>query len=116
MTYRRQKGPWNPVGEKLTGDRQTCSTISALTKHLPRTDEWHKGSMGVSEAKKPYGSYGQLSVVYYESVKHADYVVYSYDTPIAWLTYGMWHMPDKKYSVSTSKHQGKISTALSVME
>ena len=56
---------------------------------------------------------GRLSPIYRESVKLADYVVYSYDTPIAWhRADGFWHMPDVKYSVTTSKHQGRILTAL----
>jgi hypothetical protein len=54
-----------------------------------------------------------------------DYVIYSYGTPIAWrtreahygnngLTYShRWVVPDVRYSVTTSKHQGKVRTALS---
>ena len=37
-----------------------------------------------------------------------DYVVFSYDTPIAWhLANGDWVRPNRKYSVTTSKHQGR---------
>lgn len=37
------------------------------------------------------------------------YVVLSYSTPIAWWsqTYG-WHVVAQKFSVTTSKHQGKL--------
>lgn len=60
------------------------------------------------------------------------YVIYSYSTPIAWLestvapnrvkgsnghtvgySHTRWMMPRDKYSVTTSKHQGKVATALS---
>lgn len=43
-----------------------------------------------------------------------DYVIYSYQTPIAvrW-TSGVWSEIDLKYSVTTSKHQGKVATAIS---
>lgn len=44
------------------------------------------------------------------------YVIYSYETPIAWRTQdGAWHVPDTRYSVTTSKHQGKVRTALQVL-
>lgn len=49
-----------------------------------------------------------------------DYVIYSYQTPIAWHVVaesckgdGHWVMPETKYSVTTSKHQGRVGTALS---
>jgi hypothetical protein len=35
-----------------------------------------------------------------------DYIVWSYETPIAWHHKGNnWSMPDVEYSVTTSKHQ-----------
>lgn len=37
------------------------------------------------------------------------YVVRSYDTPIAWKTVsGRWHIVRQRFSVSTSKHQGRL--------
>lgn len=73
---------------------------------------------------------GILPHEYHDSVKQADYVVYSYNTPIAWhvpnrnegweLGNGEpapaepgWVTPDEKYSVTTSKHQGRIFAAIS---
>ena len=44
-----------------------------------------------------------------------DYVIYSYDTPIAYRTNdGKWAIPDAKYSVTTSKHQSTIRYAVSL--
>ena len=42
-----------------------------------------------------------------------DYVVWSYGTPIAWHHEDGWTMPEKRYSVTTSKHQGQVRRALS---
>lgn len=43
------------------------------------------------------------------------YVVYSYSTPIAWKSSddGGWYVSDTRYSVTTTKQQNKIATAIS---
>lgn len=64
---------------------------------------------------------GRLPSEYWDSVKDADYVVYSYATPIAWhISYDTgsavanprWVMPNEKYSLTTTRHQAIIRTAL----
>ena len=35
-------------------------------------------------------------------------VIYSYDTPIAWLDAGQWIVPDVSYSPTSGKHQGHL--------
>lgn len=40
------------------------------------------------------------------------YVVFSYDTPIAWYANGVWTMPKVKYSSTTSRHQGIVRRAV----
>lgn len=111
---------YNPVGERLYSYGKNRTDFYGLAERMKRHDEWHMGSMwatrSTSKDHRPYGYYGQLPSEHYEKVKHADYVVWSYATPIAWETYGIWHMPDKHYSQTTTTHQGKIRTALSVME
>jgi hypothetical protein len=57
--------------------------------------------------------WGRLDYDLRDSVKRADYVIWSYSTPIAWRTDGEWHAPEVKYSVTTSRHQGRIFTAIS---
>lgn len=43
------------------------------------------------------------------------YVVFSYDTPIAWWGDGIgWKVPDVRYSVTTSRHQSAVRLAASV--
>ena len=78
---------------------------------------------------------GHLNEKWYDSVRSADYIVWSYGTPIAWhvpcTCNGMgfianrwvftgecgcksgWVVPDDKYSVTTTKHQSKIVAAVS---
>ena len=69
------------------------------------------------EARKPGGWWmfhtGQLPYVFVDALRadidEVDYVVFSYATPIAWHVNGKgWVYPDTKYSVTTSKHQGKV--------
>lgn len=36
------------------------------------------------------------------------YIVYSYNTPIGWIEADDWHIPDVRYSVTTSRHQSKL--------
>lgn len=44
------------------------------------------------------------------------YVVYSYDTPIAWCTGRGWYVVEWNFSVTTSRHQSKISVAIDYSE
>lgn len=58
-------------------------------------------------------SSGQLPAewrgVFYSAMDASDiYVVYSYQTPIAWYANGIWTMPDVRYSVTTSRHQSSL--------
>jgi hypothetical protein len=62
----------------------------------------------------PATSLGHLPRRYHASVKHATYVVYSYDTPIAWVVEWtddglenpfVYHVPDVSYSPTTGQHQ-----------
>jgi len=38
------------------------------------------------------------------------YVVFSYETPIAWYSYATetWTIPNVKYSITTTQHQGRV--------
>lgn len=51
--------------------------------------------------------------------QNVDYVVFSYATPIAWHVTGLgewngWVIPDVRYSVTTSRHQGFARVALAI--
>jgi|SRR6187549_3298327 len=60
-----------------------------------------------------YNFPGDLPKCHVVLVKEADYVVYSYATPIAWHhpIHG-WIQPDEHYSQTTAQHQTKIATAI----
>jgi len=73
------------------------------------------GSMRGEAAPYGAGTLGRLPAEYHASACAADYVVYSYATPIAWHGPDGWVMPNESYSVTTSKQQGRIRTALSVL-
>jgi hypothetical protein len=91
---------------------------------LKTTSPWWEFSP-ILAAREPFTSHGnlyssddgfyplgRLPGEHHASLKRADYVVYSYSTPIAWHTEDGWVMPDEKYSVTTSRHQSRIRTAL----
>lgn len=79
-----------------------CDASEAVQRDLPFSNT-AKSLQGV-----PGGAVylGQLPQEYRASALAADYVIYSYLTPIAWLTaQGFWVMPETRYSATTSKHQ-----------
>ena len=56
---------------------------------------------------------GRLYVRAPESLRSADYTVWSYATPIAWHHPGTgWVIPDVKHSSTTSRHQSILRRAL----
>lgn len=62
---------------------------------------------------------GCLPPFWSDSFKNSNvaFVIYSYDTPIAWAQVNnkgmMWIHPQIKYSQTTSMHQNKVFTAIS---
>lgn len=66
-----------------------------------------------TQGNAPMWQTGQLPSEYELSAHAADYVVWSYNTPIAWRVDGEWITPDCRYSVTTSYHQGRTFTAIS---
>ncbi len=49
-------------------------------------------------------------------VEAIDYLIYSYDTPVAWHTPAGWHLVSQKFSATTSCHQGQVSRGLATIE
>lgn len=80
------------------GNHETFSTSGALRATSDKVGPWDSG---------------WLSGVDHETF-HADmasivYTVFSYGTPIAWVTdAGKVHKVSQKFSVTTSKHQGNL--------
>lgn len=63
-----------------------------------------------------FGAYKPVDLSEVDEIMSALYVVYSYDTPIAWLTRtGEWIRNVTDYSVTTSKHQNKVFSAIDLL-
>jgi hypothetical protein len=95
----------------LNGDNFTNSTGSFRGKGI--TTAW-----GIPAG---FGSANRLDPEWLRRLRFddPDYVIWSYDTPIAWhvvddLMVGPehWVMPDESYSVTTTRHQNLVRTAL----
>lgn len=61
---------------------------------------------------------GELADGYWDAIQlgRPDYVVWSYETPIAWRVGGCWVTPDVDYSPTTRYHQGQVNTAICAIE
>lgn len=102
-------------------ERLTTRNPGPIAKKLLARESFNTNGALKGVAKPSWFDHGKISVRDFctlQSDKQAygiDYVIYSYDTPIAWLfnkNGGSWAMPDAKYSVTTSKHQTTIRAAI----
>lgn len=57
---------------------------------------------------------GRLPREYRPMLQRADYVIYSYSTPVAWRDTldGLWFVPPETYSQSTTRQQNMIRQAI----
>ena len=105
-TYRVNADSWTVLRDILVGTPDEFNPDTATIKGRTVKSVYpHTGRLS-----------GESEDIFRDDRAHNDitYVVYSYSTPIAWrVRSGMWRMPHDKYSVTTSKHQGKVRTALS---
>lgn len=77
---------------------------------LPNTPRSRPGSF---RGVRQYGTRGHLPEKFVlPSLTEADYVVYSYDTPLAWHHQDTWHYASVAYSPTTSAHQHVVRMAL----
>lgn len=58
---------------------------------------------------------GQLPREFYSRAMFADYIVWSYSTPIAYWQDGEWVVPEVRYSVTTTRQQATVRAAVSVL-
>lgn len=82
---------------------------SDAARAIARRDDFetHTGNLsGRAHTPGRYVYTGQLPRGYAETVSAADYIVFSYATPIAWHLPDGWVIPPVSYSVTTSRHQG----------
>jgi hypothetical protein len=55
---------------------------------------------------------GDLPPQYHGLLAGADYVIFSYRTPIAWHVAGIWWLPRVTYSLTTTMHQEHVFCAI----
>ena len=95
-------------------------------------EEFKSGAMSATTQSSEVSHYGLgiLPPPWREVIikDHPDYVVWSYQTPIAWhytetVPQGsgererhIWVIPDVRYSATTSRHQGLVRSAMSFNE
>lgn len=87
----------SPLVAEYIAERTTFSTHGALRATTDPT--WGGGSLRGADEDRWVETGGY----------RAEYVVLSYDTPIAWWSemYG-WHVVSQKFSVTTSRHQSRL--------
>lgn len=73
---------------------------------------------GALSARTSVNDFGILPAQYVRPLRDSirdhnlDYVVYSWETPIAWHDDYGWHNPPVKYSATTSAHQSVVRLAI----
>lgn len=93
---------WITNGERFTN---SGNTFWGRTSDVITPDSW--------------GAFGQLPEDWKRTLRarweHVTYVVFSYQTPIAWFDNdaNAWIVPEHTYSVTTTRHQFAVSYALS---
>lgn len=108
-----------------TTRRRVLSALANLRTF--QGNESHRYDEGLTGLAGPYrkmlGSlYGALPAAYAVGLEHAEYVVYCYGTPIAWVTNAdgatgpdddprVNYMPDWQYSPTTTYYQGLVQQA-----
>lgn len=82
------------------GNRETFKTYGALrAENVTGLSVWDSGRLSGDDLDK-----------FREDPRSIRYVVYSYNTPIAWvMADGEVYRVAQKFSVTTSKHQGKTA-------
>jgi hypothetical protein len=95
-----KKDSFTVLADILTGTPEAFGGSSALSGHA--VNRWSETGILPNDAATHWVAGSPV------------YAVYSYHTPIAWLTAGgEWIVPTARYSVTTSQHQGKVRAALS---
>ena len=108
--------------------RTTTRNATAIARALQNGENFTTSGALKGVANPPWIAHGRIKsddgAAMYRACDEIgiDYVVYSYGTPIAYRTKdkgegdGEWTIPDAKYSVTTSKHQGTIADAISIAQ
>jgi len=80
---------------------------------------WRASALSIEPSNgKGLSDYGILpsSWVRVLDIDAPSLVIRSYATPIAWrAASGTWRVPSERYSVTTSKHQGRVRAAINLL-
>lgn len=92
--------------------RLTTRSIATAEAIANREDFTTSGAL-FAHSGKPWRGAGRLRdeeyAVFNSDYREIVYTVYSYATPIAWVTRdGRVHKVDQKFSLTTTKHQGNL--------
>ena len=107
-----KKHTFKSYGMHRTGPTTLASWLMAGQAFSNATGTFHGTPFPVGK--------GRLPKEFEDSLNEADYVVYSYGTPIAWhvpaqgTLRARWIEPNVKYSQTTTAHQSRLSIALNI--
>ena len=100
-------------------EKLTTRNPGPIAKKLLALESFKTNGALKGVAKPDWIDHGKISVwdyVFLRSDRNyygIDYVIYSYDTPIAWRRGdGEWAMPAADYSVTTKRHKATIRAAI----
>lgn len=94
----------------LNNDRHDATGRAAQCVRDGKPFRNHSGSLSgepVAPGERVHPGEMPRESYWLEQLEDADYVIRSYSTPIAWRVRGRWVQPEVRYSVTTSKHQGR---------
>ena len=108
--------------EKAKMLRNKKDSFQAFANAIRARESFRNSTGSLSGAPIENGrglGFGKLPEVWRDQLEETresvSYIVFSYTTPIAWLSNGAWVVPHARYSRTTSQHQGLIRAALSTL-
>lgn len=106
---RHADSPYPAHWEQPGPSRQTSEEAMG---HIFRRESFEIGNLSAAIAYLPMLTRGDLPKQHHESFNDAVYAVWSYETPIAWITQkGEVEIPSVRYSITTTKHQQMVARA-----
>jgi hypothetical protein len=98
---------------KQMNQRDAIHYIATRQEFKASALEGWQGTASKESALSGRGRLDSLETLKLQSVADTiDYVVFSYDTPIAWHSEQGWYVVEQKFSVTTSKHQNYVRRAI----
>jgi hypothetical protein len=100
------------IGHRHYTDRRRTVSVEEARARITNLKEFRTPRDSMKGTPGGADTFGHLPGPYHEEVRDAEYVVYSYLTPIAWVTAdGQRVIPDVGYSPTTGQHQYTVKYA-----